>query len=51
MESTTLLLGGDGCLSLARYLGYQGPSFSGCSSAVPDHGLPPFKTFSEGHFN
>ncbi|TYJ39922.1 hypothetical protein E1A91_A04G103200v1 [Gossypium mustelinum] len=38
VESTTLSLG------------VQGPSFSGSSSAAPDHGLPPFKAFSEGQF-
>ncbi|TYH22202.1 hypothetical protein ES288_A04G108400v1 [Gossypium darwinii] len=38
VESTTLSLGGGG------------PSFSGSSSAAPDHGLPPFKAFSEGQF-
>ncbi|KAB2087324.1 hypothetical protein ES319_A04G095900v1 [Gossypium barbadense] len=38
VESTTLSLG------------VKGPSFSGSSSAAPDHGLPPFKAFSEGQF-
>ncbi|KAG4152334.1 hypothetical protein ERO13_D04G116350v2 [Gossypium hirsutum] len=38
VESTALSFGGDG------------PSFNGSSSIAPDHGLPPFKTFSEGQF-
>ncbi|MBA0845603.1 hypothetical protein Goarm_023077, partial [Gossypium armourianum] len=47
VESTTRSFGGDGRSSLACYLGDQGPSFSGSSSAAPNHGLLPLKTFSE----
>ncbi|PPD92325.1 hypothetical protein GOBAR_DD10729 [Gossypium barbadense] len=50
VESTALSFGGDGSSSLAHHLGVQGPSFNGSSSIAPDHGLPPFKTFSEGQF-
>ncbi|PPS16054.1 hypothetical protein GOBAR_AA04523 [Gossypium barbadense] len=50
VESTTLSLGGGGISSLEHHLGVKGPSFSGSSSAAPDHGLPPFKAFSEGQF-
>ncbi|KAH1039468.1 hypothetical protein J1N35_041211, partial [Gossypium stocksii] len=50
LESTTLSFCGDGRSSLEHHLGVQGPSFSGSSSAAPDHGLPPFKFFSEGTF-
>ncbi|TYI97352.1 hypothetical protein E1A91_D01G138100v1 [Gossypium mustelinum] len=38
VESTTLSFGSDG------------PSFNGSSNAAPNHGLLPFKTFSEGQF-
>ncbi|KAH1039467.1 hypothetical protein J1N35_041210 [Gossypium stocksii] len=50
VESTTLSFGGDGSYSLEHHLGVQGPSFNGSTSATPDHGLPPFKTFNEGQF-
>ncbi|KAH1121718.1 hypothetical protein J1N35_004878 [Gossypium stocksii] len=49
-DSSTLSFGGDGSSSLACHLGVQGPSFSGSSSAAPNHVLPPSKTFSESQF-
>ncbi|KAG8500901.1 hypothetical protein CXB51_002919 [Gossypium anomalum] len=50
VEPTTLSFGSNGISSLEHHLEVQGPSFSGSSSAAPDHGLPPFKAFKEGQF-